>query len=124
LRTDPDFDVHYEAICRVLEVFYNDPTFCPRYEVVESQEDPPKDFQKVKMNRIESSWEWRSRVTKAMRRMDELYDWEKIWFRRYLTHREHFGFWKFYMDGVWIPEVNGAVRKIYRNMDKGGCFWG
>jgi hypothetical protein len=107
-----------------MSVYFGDPNFVPKRDDVDPLREQVKEDRKVKMFSIESAAEWRVKVRNSWRRMDELYDWEKIWFRRYLTNREYFGFWKFYFDGVWIPEVQDAVRKIHRNMEKSYVFFG
>lgn len=117
-----DVLITYERICRVLKIFLEDTAFFPKFQDMEEL-NPTGSPMKRKIHKIESAWDWRNRVLSALRTQDELYGWEILWRKRYLTNQERFAFYKFYFDGAWHPEMKKAVKKIDRLFERARVYW-
>ncbi len=113
----------YESICTVLAIFEGDVTFYPRSFDLTIEFNPSRDKHKVPTLRIESCWEWRSRVLSCFRTSSELYEWEQKQRNQYVTLSELLAFKDYYTKKVWNKQAGWAVIKIHRQMERRGVFW-
>ena len=85
--------------------------------------NPTRDPQKRKIHKIESAWEWRNKVIKAMRTSSELSLLEQSSWFLYMTKQERYFFYRYWNDDEWCEECGKAIIKIHRNFEKGGVYW-
>lgn len=117
-----DIELQYERICNVLSIFYSNPEFFPRGQDFEDL-NPTKDPGRRRIHKIESAWDWRDRVYRALRTQDEIYSWEKLFGWRYLNNSESHAFWVFYNDGIWKEVTKKAIKKVHMNFERMGIYW-
>ncbi len=106
-----------------MSIFFDDVEFYPRAVDLGPEFNPTRDRQKVKALRIESAWEWRSRVLASLRCQDELYAWERPWRGSYPSKGEKYAFYVYYQTGWWTKQAGWAIVKINRLMERKGVYW-
>jgi hypothetical protein len=115
-------EIALTRINTVLEIFFSDPCFFPKYQDMEDL-NPTHDPIKRKMHKIESAWDWRNRVIKCFRTQDKLYpsDWPRE--SLYMAHNESCAFWGLYLKGKWNDRAKIAIGKIDKLMEHWGVYW-
>jgi hypothetical protein len=106
-----------------LAIFLDDLEFYPKSADMGPEFNPSHDPQKVKTLKIESAWEWRSRVLACLRCQDELYDWETPRRGSYPSESERDAFYMYFQAGRWNQQAGWAIVKINRLMEEKGVYW-
>jgi hypothetical protein len=131
----------YDVICKVLETLFSDPLYIPRHEDFHDL-NPQHDKIKVKILKIEASWQWRDLVYKSVScdREETLncatagylaqYHASMPYFCGRINQRINAGriiplnptechaFWLYYWHGAWNKQAGYAVKKVLRNFNR------
>jgi hypothetical protein len=129
-------------ISSILYVFFTDPTYRPRDFTIQEELNPTKDKTKARILRLDQIVDWRLKIYSCFRcnlsrnvdcgqmawfhgkhitmphMCQRIYPHEQKYRRQYLNRQECWAFWHYYWAGAEEKELEGAVRKIGRNLDR------
>lgn len=122
--SESEYSEKWFRVKDILDIYYNDITFMPPVQDWSWELNPTHDRLKTKILREDRRVQWRLCVAKSIREQKELYCWEIVWRRRYMTQTEAFWFWTYYVHGKpWRYEVGEAIKKVDRNFAKKYVYW-